>query len=270
MSKGRIVRGTVRSDSFEMDYFRFGSGPDLLVIIPGLSIRSVLLSAEAVADEYSIFERDYTVYLFDRRTDMPENYSTFEMAMDTSDAMKALGLYDVCLFGASQGGMIAMLIAAMRQELVKKLALASSASFTTKDAETVIHRWIDYAESGDGVGLFLNFGEMVYPRSLFDKYRDIFAEEGKKITREELSRFQKAAKGLIKFDARKEIRSIKCPVLIISSSDDAVIGAESVNALARQIGNGFQSELILYEGFGHAVYDTAPDCRERLFKFFRN
>jgi hypothetical protein len=28
-------------------------------------------------------------------------------------------------------------------------------------------------------------------------------------------------------------------------------------------------EWYLYDGFGHAAYDTAPDYRERLLKFLR-
>ena len=39
---------TVRTDGFTMDYFKFGSGDKTLVIIPGLSVDSVILFAGAV------------------------------------------------------------------------------------------------------------------------------------------------------------------------------------------------------------------------------
>ena len=72
--------------------------------------------ADAVAQEYSLLADDYTVYMFDRRKEVPETYSVSDMARDTAAVFRALGLSQVSLFGASQGGMIAMTIA-MTQEM---------------------------------------------------------------------------------------------------------------------------------------------------------
>lgn len=55
---------TVRTPSFTMEYVRFGSGEKHFVILPGLSVQSVLISAQAVAAAYKSFAQDYTVYLF--------------------------------------------------------------------------------------------------------------------------------------------------------------------------------------------------------------
>ena len=40
---------TVKTDAFTMDYFQFGQGKETLVILPGLSVQSVMDSADAVA-----------------------------------------------------------------------------------------------------------------------------------------------------------------------------------------------------------------------------
>ena len=114
------------TDSMEMEYFRFGRGDKVMVILPGLSVQSVMGSAEAVADAYGCFSDDFTVYLFDRRKDIPESYSIEDMAMDTLDAFHALGLKDIFLFGASQGGMIALQIAVTEPDLICRLALGST------------------------------------------------------------------------------------------------------------------------------------------------
>ena len=98
---------TVRKETFEMQFFRFGSGPRTYVILPGLSVQSVMASAEAVAQAYASFAEEYTIYVFDRRAALPPVYTVRDMARDTAEAMLALGLHDIYLFGASQGGMMA-------------------------------------------------------------------------------------------------------------------------------------------------------------------
>ena len=50
---------TVKTDTFSMDYFCFGTGGRKLVIIPGVSIQSVMGSAEAIADAYSVFAGNF-------------------------------------------------------------------------------------------------------------------------------------------------------------------------------------------------------------------
>ena len=105
--------GTVTTSGFSMDYIRFGSGKDILVILPGLSVQSVIPSAGAIAQAYQDMTPYYTVYLFDRRKELPQTYPIEQMAQDTHDAMQALQLQKVHLFGASQGGMIAMMIASI-------------------------------------------------------------------------------------------------------------------------------------------------------------
>lgn len=45
---------TVQTDGFEMEYFCFGHGKEPLVILPGLSVQSVMGAADAVADAYRL------------------------------------------------------------------------------------------------------------------------------------------------------------------------------------------------------------------------
>ena len=59
---------TIKTKDFEMRYFRFGTaGKQPIVILPGLSIKSVTESADAVVNAYSLLSDDYDVYLLDRR-----------------------------------------------------------------------------------------------------------------------------------------------------------------------------------------------------------
>ena len=82
---------TVHTGAFSMNYFRFGSGAKTLVILPGLSVQSVMGAADAVEAAYRPMEDAFTIYLFDRRNELPPSYSVRDMARDTAAAIKALG-----------------------------------------------------------------------------------------------------------------------------------------------------------------------------------
>ena len=258
----------VRCGGFSMRYFRFGRGARSMVILPGLSVQSVMGSADAVAKAYGTMAEDFTVTVFDRREELPAVYSVSEMAEDTARAMAELGMKDVCLFGASQGGMMAMLIAARHPELVGRLALGSTAARVDPERAGTLAGWVRLAEAGDADGLYRSFGEAVYPAPVFAGLKDLFVEAAKTVTAEELSRFAILARGTEGFDASDEVPAIRCPVLALTASDDRVLGPDTAAEFERLFGGRVDFSLHVYEGYGHAAYDTAPDYRERLYRFF--
>ena len=251
-----------------MDYFRFGTGRRTMVILPGVSIKSVMLSAPAVARQYEIMSRDFTVWVFDRRKELPPVYTVADMARDTAAAMRALGLSDVCLFGASQGGMIALTIAVEHPELVGRLALGSSAAGVPRERFGVLDEWITLARRGDKDGLFLAFGAALYPPDLFEKYRSALVMIARTVSDEELRRFIILAEGTRGFDLSDRLGEIRCPVLAIGAKDDAVLGDDALTQIADRLAGKTDFSAYQYEGYGHAAFDTAPDYQERLYRFF--
>ena len=259
---------TVKTDAFSMDYVRFGSGKRTFVILPGLSVQSVMGARGAVAQAYDALTREFTVVLFDRRKELPAAYTVADMADDTAAAMRALGLKDVSLFGASQGGMMALVIAIEYPALVKKLVLGSSSAHVQPEQFQVIERWIALAEANDGVGLYLAFGEEIYPPAVFEQFRDALIAAGKTVTPEELRRFIILARGIEGFDVSGRVAKISCPVLAIGVYEDAVLDADATMEIAEKLDPRPDFRLYLYMGYGHAAFDTAPDYRERMRKFF--
>lgn len=258
----------VVTDGMEMEYFRFGGGDKVMVILPGLSVQSVMGSAEAVAEAYSDFSEEFTVYLFDRRKDLPESYGIADMAEDTLAAFHALGLKDIYLFGASQGGMIALQIAVTEPELISRLAVGSSCA-SASDIETdVLDRWIALAKEGDRQELYLAFAEALYPRDVYESYRETFIQMAGGVTDEDLSRFVILARGIEGFDVSGRLKDITCPVLAIGAEDDMVLGPGGTLGIARAFEGRADFTLYMYEGYGHACFDTAPDYKQRLLGFF--
>ena len=255
---------TVLTGDTQMDYTVFGSGKKSFVILPGLSVHSVMGSSEAIAEAYRDFTEEYTVYVFDRARNISEGYTVREMARDTAEAMKKLGIQNVDVFGASQGGMIAMYLAADYPEEVNKLILGSTLAKPNDTFNRVVDEWIRLVEEKNETGLLESFADNVYSKATLDTYRETLISSNRGITDEEYRRFEILAGACKTFDCYDELSEIKCPVYVIGSEGDRVVTAEG----SRQIAQALGCKLYLYdESYGHGVYDEAADYRQRCMEF---
>ncbi len=250
-----------------MDYFRFGRGDRSLVIIPGISVQSVMASADLVADAYKSLADDFTIYVVDRRKDPPKGYTVYDMAEDTAEAIRAMGIERTSILGASQGGMIGMVIAIRYPELVEKLVLASTTAYMTGEEYRKIEEWERFAERGDATGLYLSFGEAVYPSEVFEQSRDALTDAAKTVTEEELKNFLIIAEGMRGFDITKDLHLIRCPVLVVGDMQDRVLGAGAVSSIGNYMNEENDFRCYMYDGYGHGLYDTAPDFKDRILGF---
>ena len=260
---------TIRCEGFSVDFFRFGDGPRTLVILPGLSVQSVTLSADAVAAAYRSMTEEYTVFVFDRRRELPPVYPIADMARDTAEAMRTVGIREADLFGASQGGMIAMEIAVNCPDLVRRLALGSTAADMRGARGEMIGEWIALAQAGDAAALYLRFGEALYPPVVYQGAREILLSSAEAVTPEELARFCILAAGTTDFSIADRLGEIRCPVLLLSASDDRVLGPDAGAEIAQALGGRADFTEHRYTRYGHAAYDLAPDYKKRLLDFFR-
>lgn len=257
---------TAVTDRFEMKYLKFGQGDKPFVIIPGLSLFSVLASAPLIEKQFELLKEDFTVYLFDRRNIIPENYSVYDMADDTADAMRAIGLSGVSLYGASQGGMISMAIAVKYPKLVNALVIASTVC-RTEGREDAVREWMRLAKENEAEKLCLSFGQKVYSKEVFEANRAAFSDMAKLAKPDDLERFFILAGAVDGFDITGELSGLACPVLVLGDTDDAVFGSGIVEETAKALENNPEAKHFVYSGYGHAVYDTAPDFIERIHSF---
>ena len=258
---------TFEENDLKMKWFRFGSGKRIFVIIPGLSVQSVMGSADQIADAYKMFADDFTVYVFDRRENVKEGYSISDMARDTAYVIRALGLSKINVFGASQGGMIALKMAIDNPDLVEKLILGSTSARVTDKMCEAVNNWIALAKEGKSEDLFLAFGEAIYPKEVYEQFRDIFISMSSSVTREELDRFVILASNIKSFDVVDELDKIVCPVLIIGSFEDKVLDSDATMEIAEKLDRDPNFRLYMYNGYGHAAFDVAPDYKDRIMAF---
>lgn len=262
-----ITIETVDTDGILMDYFRFGKrGGYPVFIIPGLAVKSVMGSAEFVAAAYAPMADEFDIYVIDRRKNIPEEYPMEEMAGDTIKVIRKIGFDNVNIVCTSQGGMISMLMGLKAPGLINSLVIMSSSSHNNDKSDTVIKNWIALAKSGDKEGLMVDFAKKCYTKEYVNTYIDAFKEMSALITDEELRRFVITARDLLSFDISDMIQKMNCRALVVAAEDDMVFGKEPSLEIAEKLG----CECYVYQNYGHAFYDEAPDCVERVRRFLKS
>lgn len=255
----------VKTENFEMQYARFGSGEKTIVLFPGLYTKSLMPLAENVAQYYERFTADYTVYMFDRVETPPEGYAIENLADDNIKVLDSLKITDAYVIGISMGGMIAQTVAVKRSGLVKKLFLGSTACKTDGESELAVSNWISLALKGDEDALNQAFAGNVYSKNFYQQYREEILSSLKGATKADLKRFAVLAGGIKGFDISERLSEIKCPVFCIGADKDKIFGAKPSQEIAEKT----SGEYFIYENYGHAVYDEATDYLERIEKFFK-
>lgn len=260
------MQGTIRLNDFEMKYCRFGNGSKTFVILPGLSVAPVSPAEDLIAQIYSAFTVDYTVYLFDRRENAPEGYSTEQMADDTAAAMQFLGLSKTHVFGASQGGMIAMALALRHPVLVEKLVLGSTASRPNGMSARVIGGWIKLAEERNAAALNESILCGVYSEKTVRERGDAIRAAFGPISDDEFIQFITVAKPIITFNCYDILDQLTCSVLVLGSEGDQVLSGTASSEIADKLGC---ASFMYGPEYGHGVYDEAPDYTEKMLDFLK-
>ncbi len=258
---------TITDNDFTMRYFRFGiEGGSPAVIIPGISAKSVMGFADAVAAQYSRLAEKYDVFLFDTRDGIEpwKAYQVEKAAGDLARAMDLAGITGASVIGVSHGGMIAQSLVCTMPDLVRALVLCSTSPRSNSMSDIVLGDWARYADDRKIPELMASFADNVYSRSFLEKYRDAVLSMGDTVTEEDLGRLSALVKGALGFDMTEREDSHGRPVLVVGAEDDQVFGA----AASEELAGLMSGECYIYENYGHAVYDEAPDFVDRVRDFF--
>ncbi len=261
-AKGR----SVRAGNSEMDYITFGNGNKHLVMLPGLGdgLTTVKGKALILAMTYRMYAKEYTVSIFSRKADLPDSYSTREMARDQAMAMAALGIEQADVIGISQGGMIAQYLAIDYPALVGRLILAVTASRPNETLQDAVGNWIRMAEQGNYKALMIDTAKKTYSDRFLQKYRFLYPLLGCAGRPKSFRRFLIQAASCICHDAYPELHKILCPTLVIGGGMDKIAGPAAASESAEKIQG---SELFIYKDLGHGTYEEAKDFNRRCLDF---
>lgn len=258
--------GRVKLKTGEMDYIRFGNGKNTLIMIPGVGdgLRTVKGMALPFALLYRSLIREFTVYVFSRRENLPEGMTTREMADDLNLAMEMLNLSKACILGVSQGGMIGQWLAIDHPDKVKRLILTVTICRPNSTIREVVNRWLEMADRGDYKAILLDTAERSYTEKRLRKERLMYRFVGNIGKPKSFERFRIQAKSCLNHDAWAELPRIACPTFVIGGTDDRIVTGDASREIAEQISG---SQMKLYDGLGHGLYEEAPDFLKQVKDF---
>ena len=255
----------IRFNGHNCDYISFGYGDEALIMLPGVG--DGFKTAKGVAIPFSLmyrcFAKDFRVYVFSRRNKMLRGFTTKDMADDLAVIMEKLGIKSAHVFGVSQGGMIAQQMAIHHPDKVKSLVLTVTAPRPNDIMRDALITWLGMADKGDYKGIMLDTAER--------SYTGAYLERGRKLNNlialakpKDYTRFRILCESCLEHDARDDLGRIGCPVLVIGASEDKVLGGEASEEIAAGIPG---SELYMYEGYSHGVYEQAKDFNKRVLNY---
>ena len=250
----------------KMSYASFGNGDKTMVIIPGLSLRDVKGAGLGLAYMYRKFTKEYTVYVFDRKDDIPEGYTVKDIADDVAEGMRQLGLKNAYVFGVSQGGMVVQYLALNYPELVKKLVLGVTLSRNNETVTKVVNHWIEQFEQAKYTEFVEDMLRNMYSEAYIRKYSFLFPILIRFSVPKNMERFMRLAKACMTCDTYDRLTEIKCPVLILGGSKDLVTTGQASVEMAEKLG----CEIYMYENLGHSAYEEAADFNDRIYDFFQS
>jgi pimeloyl-ACP methyl ester carboxylesterase len=250
----------------DMHYVSFGTGDENLVIILGLGdgLKSVKGQAFTLGNYYKEFGKRYKTYIFGRKDTLTSGYSTRDMAKDQKKAMDMIGLKQAHVLGISQGGMIAQHLAIDYPEAVKSLIIGISISRPNETLEAVVNRWVSFAKQQDYKSLIEDTLKMTYTESKYNKYKKFLPVITRIGKPKSFDRFLIQAQACLQHDAYEKLHFIKSPTLVIGGDDDKVTGPNTSQEIANRIQD---SQLVIYQGYGHGVYDEVADFNQQVMLF---
>ena len=249
-----------------MDYVIFGKGKKPLVIVPGLGdgLQTVKGMAQMLALTYREFAKVYKVYVFSRINELPENYTTRNMAADVAEAMEILNITGAYVMGISQGGMIAQWLAVDFPERVQRLILTVTTAKPSQLARERIERWQKLSQSGNFKHLMLDIAKHSYTQKSYQTWRLLYNVMGIFGRIKDKQRISIQAVSCLKHDSLVVLERISCPTLIIGAEKDNVLGVEDSLELHQHIKD---SQLTLLPECGHALYEQNKNFQNRVLVF---
>ena len=258
--------GTLQIGNATMDYIRFGSGQRVLIMLPGLgdALQSVKGTALPMAFMYRLLAKDFTVYMFSRKSDLSIGCTTRDMAKDQAEAMEKLGIEKADVFGVSMGGMIAQHLAADYPEKVNKLILTVTSARPNPILQESIDEWVSCAKRGDHTAFMDSNLRRIYSDDYYRKNKWLAPIVGRLTKPKSYDRFFVQADACLTHDAYDRLQEITAPTLVVGGALDKALGGEASKEIASAIPGAV---LHMYDNWGHGLYEEEKDFNREVLAF---
>ena len=259
----------LKFEDVSINYISFGSGKKNLIFIPGVGdgLKTVKGLAVPFAFMYKMFAKEFKVYVFSRRNNLPKGFSTFEMARDIAKSMDILNIEKAHVVGVSQGGMIAQHLAINYPEKIEKLVLAITASRPNDLMIESINTWIDLLNKDDFKNMMIDNTNRSYVGKYLTKMLLMVKNFSFLMKPKSYERFIIQSESCLNHDSYEKLSMIKNKTLIIGAGLDGILGVDASYEILSQIEN---SEIYIFEDYSHGVYDQTDDFNNIIFEFLND
>jgi pimeloyl-ACP methyl ester carboxylesterase len=259
-------QAATETDTFlgEFPYVRFGSGPENLVILPGLALENEppnRFAAWTYRLGFGRFAKDYTVYVINRRRGMPAGYTTRDMAADYAAVLeREIGPSHI--MGFSTGGEIAQYVAIDHPGALRSLVLVVSACRLSEEGREICERWQELAREGRWQELRADMASVAVSgetnKRLARAFIKVFGRFVLKVPSDPQD-FLTTLEADLGYDTTERLGEISAPTLIIGGSEDPFYSEGILRETADKVP---EATLRVYEGVGHGV----PKERKRRYE----
>jgi 3-oxoadipate enol-lactonase len=257
-----------RINGIEIAYELRGAGTPIVMIHGAQGDQSMFTGMAAA------FAKDYRVLTFDQRgsglsekPDMP--YSIAMLADDTAALMDHLKIASAHIVGVSMGGMIAQEFALRHPNKVRSLVLGCTTPGGPKsirlggDALTSAYSTQPMTAEERGKAL----AEAAFSKGYLAKHPEVITSmiEARRSRPIDSAAFPHRMKAAMEHDTFDRLAQIRCPTLVITGKDDALISWENSRLLTEHIKG---ADEVILEPAGHCFWLEQPEAsREAIAGF---
>ena len=249
-----------------INYITFGSGDKPVIFIPGVGdgFKTVKGLAIPFAFMYKMFAKEFKVFVFSRRNNLPKGFSTLDMANDIARSMDVLNIEKASVVGVSQGGMIAQHLAINYPEKVDKLVLAITSSRPNDLMTESINTWISLLDKDDFKNMMIDNAKRSYVGKYLKKMLSVAKNFSFLMKPKSYDRFIIQAESCLTHNVYDDLHKIENQTLIIGAGLDGILGVDASYEINSQIEN---SEICVFEEYSHGVYEQTDEFNIKIYEF---
>ena len=239
-----------------------------IVFLNGTSQTTVYWEPHAVA-----FSAHFGVLRYDARaqgkSDIgPREISAEIHSADLQNLLDHLNVQKAHLIGISHGAYIALRLAATAPDLVDRLVLCSIGKDSGRQVKLIVRSWLEILQRADLKTMAWAALPLVFGRRFLEQNRDILDKIVAAIeARNEKDALIAHFKAIADYPPPESfLKSVQCPALVISGSDDPIVPPRD----ARQLAKDCRGRHEIFQEIGHSIPAEAPAVFQQMVLDFLN
>lgn len=257
---------------YKVHYEEYGQNGNPLIVLNG-----IMMSTGSWAPFIENFSKNNVLILVDfidqgKSSSATQDYNHDLQVELVNELVERLWYSEYTIMGISYGGEVALQYAIEHPDKVKRLILANTASRTSAWLSKIGKGWNSVALTKNAEAYYLCAIPVIYSAEFFEKKKDWMDSREEylikyfddPVVRDRLLRLVNSSED---YDVSDRLDEVKCPTLIISSTEDFLTPLPEQRFMHDRIKN---SQWVTINGCGHASMYENPQVFAALVSGFAN